>query len=130
MSSTYEVSKSRTLDGTHSTVLLIPATMPKPAAATPPVNAPGAVDAERITKLRKAAIPVTPHTGFVTDYDNGCVLVVAKHRLHIEETVITIPLGLLMAAATNVMGQVAVPMLAQLERAKSVTEGQADGVTH
>lgn len=93
--------------------------MSKPVTPpSPPVGAPGAVDAERITLLRKKAIPVSSHTGFVTDYDHGCVLAVARHRLGVEDTVIRIPLGLLLAAATNVQAQIVLPMLAQLEHAR------------
>ncbi len=81
-----------------------------------PLVGPGApaLDAARMEHLRKVAVPVSPATGIVTDYENGCVLVFARHPLAVEEVVIRVPLWLFMAAAANIEMHVVVPVLNQL----------------
>lgn len=79
-------------------------------------KAAGQPDPERMAKLRKDAIPVTEQTGFVTDFENNCVLATARHPLHLHETVIRIPVSLLLMAAASVVMTTVGPLLIGLER--------------
>lgn len=100
--------------------------MKPPMIPPPQAKGPPPIDKERLAKLHKAAVPVGPHTGFVTDFDNGRVLVIAKHPLAIEETVIALPLSLLIGMAGNVIAAVCAPMMAQAERAPSLPAEKRD----
>ena len=95
--------------------------IPQPRPMGPP-----AIDKARLDKLRKAAVPLSPATAVITDFERGCVLIVAKHPLAIDETVIVFPLSLLLASAAQVSLQVAVPMMAQAEHAPNLDEGKRD----
>ena len=95
--------------------------IPPPRSMGPP-----AIDDVRLAKLRKAAVPVGPQTGVVTDFEHGRVLIIAKHPLAIDETVIAFPLSLLLASAAQISLQVAVPMLAKIEHAPQLGGEKAD----
>lgn len=78
------------------------------------------VQADILAKLRKIALPVTPETGFVTDFENQCILVKARHPLHVEPTVIRIPVSLLLLGAASVVMTTIGPMIAKMEQTPPV----------
>ncbi len=97
--------------------------MPKSPLIPPgPHRGPPPIDKERLEQLRKRAAPLGPHTGVVTDFEKGCLLVIGRGPLDIYDTVVALPLSLLLASAAQIMAQVAVPMLAQAENAPKMPD--------
>lgn len=77
---------------------------------------PQGLDPERLKVLRATAKTMHPKLGgVVSDLEKMQVLIFTRGELDIAETVMAVPLSLLVAAASQIVMQVGVPSLAQSE---------------
>jgi hypothetical protein len=70
----------------------------------------------KVDELRRRAIPISERTGIVGDLMNQQVLVIARGQLDLTETVIAVPLSLLIMAVGPVLMGVVGPTLQQMEQ--------------
>lgn len=76
----------------------------------------GAVPPARLEELRARATKIAPGTGgAVSDHDNLQVLFFGRHQLAINETVIAVPMSLILATAAQIVQGVSIPAIGQAE---------------